>query len=159
PSLPLIIDPLLVYSTYLGGANNDNASAVAVDAAGNAYVTGITASATNFPTTAGAFQMTSAGGSDAFVTKLNPTGSALVYSTFLGGGDNDNAAAVAVDAAGNAYVTGITSSTAFPTTAAAFHTTFRGGGSDAFVTKLNPTGSALVYSTFLGGAESSDGGF
>src|SRR5207247_1687836 len=163
PSLPLIIDPLLVYSTYLGGANNDNASAVAVDAAGNAYVTGITASATNFPPPAGAFPTASAGAgcrslTDAFVTQLNPTGTALVYSTYLGGRDFDNGEEVAVDAAGNAYVTGRTSSTDFPTTVAAFQTTSAGGG-DAFVTKLNSTGSALVYSTFLGGAESSDGGF
>jgi len=161
PSLPLIIDPLLVYSTYLGGANNDNASAVAVDAAGNAYVTGITASATNFPTTAGAFQTTLGGGSDAFVTKLNPTGTALIYSTFLGGSDFDTGVGIAVDASGNAYVTGSTASTNFPTTAGAFQTTLAGpgGGSltDAFVTKLNPTGTALVYSTYLGGRDFDNG--
>src|SRR2546430_616141 len=89
PSRPLVIDPVIIYSTYLGGAGNDNASSVAVDAAGNAYVTGITSSTINFPTTAGAFQTISGGGSDAFVTKLNPTGSVLLYSTYPRGRDLD----------------------------------------------------------------------
>ncbi len=141
----------LVYSTYLGGNSGDDAGGIAVDGSGNAYVTGSTAS-TNFPTTAGAFQ-TSVGGSfsDAFVTKLNSTGSAVVYSTYLGGGNQDNGLGIAVDGFGNAYVTGLTFSTNFPTTAGAFQTTFGGGMTDAFVTKLNCTGSALVYSTYLGG--------
>src|SRR5439155_10593273 len=123
PSLPLIIDPLLVYSTYLGGANNDNASAVAVDAAGNAYVTGITASATNFPTTAGAFQTTLGGGSDAFVTKLNPTGTALIYSTYLGGSEFDKGVVITAVASVNAFVTGAITSTNFSPTAGAFQPT------------------------------------
>src|SRR5262249_62204033 len=84
--------------------------------------------------------------------KLNPTGSALVYSTYLGGVDVDDALGIAVDAAGNAYVTGGTTSHDFPTTPGAFSRT-SGGGNDAFVTKLNATGSALVYSTYLGGLD------
>ena len=85
------------------------------------------------------------------MTKLNPTGTALVYSTYLGGTGEDYGSGIAVDTAGNAYVTGTTYSTDFPTTAGAFQTTFGGGNADAFVTKLNPTGTALVYSTYLGG--------
>src|SRR5206468_9212110 len=107
------------------------------------------------PTTAGAFQTSkgSAGfGGDAFVTKLDPTGSALVYSTYLRGSNDDRAWAIAVDAAGNAYVTGLTSSSDFPTTPGAFQTSYGGGYSDAFVTQLNPAGSALLYSTYLGGS-------
>jgi len=139
----------LVYSTYLGGTGNDAGYGIAVDTAGNAYVTGVTYS-TDFPTTTGAFQTTFGGGyGEAFVTKLNPTGTALVYSTYLGGTGSDIGGGIAVDTAGNAYVTGSTGST-FPTTAGAFQTTF-GGVYDAFVTKLNPTGTALVYSTYLGG--------
>src|SRR5712691_3292520 len=148
---PLVIDPVLVYSTYLGGSDGDQADAIAVDAAGNAYVTGFTDS-TNFPTTPGAFQTTFGGGADAFVTKLNPAGNGLVYSTYLGGSFTDRGLGIAVDAAGNAYVTGFTDSTNFPTTPGAFQTTFGGGFSDAFVTKLNPTGTGLVYSTYLGGS-------
>ncbi len=138
----------LVYSTYLGGSAYDNAFGIAVDSAGNAYVTGFTAS-TNFPTK-NPFQGSNAGYQNAFVTKLSPTGSALVYSTYLGGSAYDNAFGIAVDSAGNAYVTGETSSTNFPT-----QNPFQGtnaGGDDAFVTKLSPTGSALVYSTYLGGS-------
>jgi hypothetical protein len=146
----LVVDPTLVYSTYLGGSSTDVAHGIAVDSAGNAYVTGNTYS-TNFPTES-AFQGTSAGNYDAFVTKLSPTGSALVYSTYLGGnGGNsiDIAKGIAVDSAGNAYVTGYTGSANFPT-----KNPFQGqraGSYDAFVTKLSPTGSALVYSTYLGG--------
>jgi hypothetical protein len=147
---PLVIDPVLTYATYLGGSNYDIGTAIAVDALGNAYVTGRTQS-TNFPTTGGAFQTTSGGGGmDTFVTKLNPTGSALVYSTYLGGSSVEEGRGIAVDALGNAYVTGTTGSTNFPTTPGAFQTAL-GGAFDVFVTKLNPTGSALVYSTYLGG--------
>jgi len=99
---PLVIDPVLFYSTYLGGSNSDVGGGIAVDAAGNAYVSGNTAS-TNFPTTSGAFRTTNSGDLDAFVAKLNSTGSALVYSTYLGGGGEDSASSIAVDAAGNAY--------------------------------------------------------
>src|SRR3989449_673084 len=150
---PLIIDPVLAYSTFLGGSNDDRGFGIAVDAAGNAYVTGGTGSI-NFPTTPGAFQTTSGGG-DAFVTKLDPTGAALVYSTYLGGSSCDSANGIAVDATGSAYVTGRTVSINFPTTPGAFQTTLN--FTDAFVTKLNPAGSALVYSTYLGGSRSDEG--
>ncbi|OLE17086.1 MAG: hypothetical protein AUI36_36895 [Cyanobacteria bacterium 13_1_40CM_2_61_4] len=148
----------LVYSTYLGGSNGGNSTGgadtnegagIAVDADGNAYVTGFTG-ANDFPTTPGAFQSAFAGGWDAFVTKLNPTGSALVYSTYLGGSFLDGGSGIAVDSNGNTYVTGETQSSNFPTTMGAFQPALA-GCCDAFVTKLNPTGSALVYSTYLGG--------
>jgi photosystem II stability/assembly factor-like uncharacterized protein len=157
----------LVYSTYLGGNGYEFATAIALDSGGNAYVTGFTGySDTTFPRTEGAFQTAFGGGaSDAFVTKLNSTGTALVYSTLLGGefkgnsSGNDLGYAIAVDSAGNAYVTGATTSRDFPTTAGAFQTDFGGGlfGGDAFVTKINPKGTALVYSTFLGGTEADIG--
>src|SRR5205807_1572641 len=154
---PLVIDPVLSYSTYLGGSDFDAAGGIAVDSAGNAYVTGDTSSA-NFPTTPGAFQTTYGGGNaDAFVTKLNPTGSALIYSTYLGGSGEEGGKGIAVDSAGNAYVTGDTSSANFPTTPGAFQATSGGGNFDAFVTKLNPTGSALIYSTYLGGSGEEEG--
>jgi hypothetical protein len=156
---PVIIDPTLVYSSYLGGSSDDLGSAVAVDALGNAYVTGETFSA-DFPTTSGAFQSVKPGDvSNAFVTKLNAAGSAVVYSTYLGGNDLNGVSGrgIAVDASGNAYVRGFTNSIDFPTTPGAFQRTF-GGGEDAFVTKLNASGSALVYSTYLGGS-GFDGGF
>jgi uncharacterized repeat protein (TIGR01451 family) len=140
------------YSTYLGGSANDAGLAIAVDAAGNAYVGGFTSSS-NFATTPGAYATASAGGDDGFVVKLNPAGSALVYSTYLGGASADNVLGLAVDAAGNCYVTGSTLSSGFPTTPGAFSTS-KGSpvsASSAFVTKLNATGTALIYSTFLGG--------
>jgi len=149
---PLIIDPVLVYSTFLGGNGDDNGLAIAVDAGGNAYVSGFTESTAGFPGTPGAFQRTFGGGfADAFLTKLNPTGTAVVYSTFLGGNGGDAGAGIAVDAAGNAFVTGLAESTNFPTTPDAFQRTFGGGQADAFVAKLNPTGTTLTYSTYLGG--------
>jgi len=147
---PLVIDPTLAYSTYLGGSDTDRGFGIAVDSGGNAYVTGLTIS-TNFPTASPFQAACGAGGcEDAFVTKFNPTGSALVYSTYLGGSGNDRGFGIAVDGGGNAYVAGGTNSTNFPT-ASPFQAA-RGGGFDAFVTKLNPTGSALVYSTYLGGS-------
>ena len=139
----------LAYSTYLGGTEDDSPRGIAV-AGGNAFVTGETLSS-NFPTTAGAFDRTYAGQYDMFVTKLNAAGSALAYSTFLGGAAVDNGAGVAVDSGGNAYAMGFTSSTDFPTTAGAFDRT-QNGGFDVTLTKLNPAGSALVFSTYLGGA-------
>ncbi|HLE56590.1 MAG TPA: SBBP repeat-containing protein, partial [Rhodothermia bacterium] len=160
-SRALVIDPVLTYSTYLGGANGDIGYGVAVDAGGNAYVTGSTGS-TDFPT-ATPLQTATGGDFDIFVAKVNPTGTALVYSTYLGGGGFDRGAAIAVDASGNAYLTGVTTSGNFPTTTGAFQTTFGGGTCgttacpDAFVTKLNPDGSALVYSTYLGGSDSDAG--
>jgi hypothetical protein len=147
----------LVYSTYLGGTGDDHGYGLAVDAAGSAYVTGVTKS-NNFPTTPGAFQTAFGGGFyDIFVTRLNASGNALVYSTYLGGTGNDVVEGIALDAAGNAYVAGYTDSNPFPTTAGAFQTAYQGGANDAFVTKLNAAGSALVYSTYLGGGGSDDG--
>jgi hypothetical protein len=153
-SRPLYIDPL-IYSTYLGGSEGDAASGIAVDSAGNAYVTGTTGS-TNFPTV-NPVQSANAGLSNVFVAKINPTGSALVYSTYLGGSYFDNGYGIAVDSAGNAYVTGVTTSNNFPTTPGAFQTICNGGSNcglygDAFVAKIDPEGSALVYSTYLGGS-------
>ncbi|HET8760889.1 MAG TPA: SBBP repeat-containing protein, partial [Nitrospiria bacterium] len=144
---PLVIDPTLVYSTYLGGGDSDIGNSVAVDAAGNAYVAGKTQSV-NFPTS-GPLQAGLNGGSDVFVTKLNPAGTAAVYATYLGGSGADEAAGIAVDAAGNAYVTGRTSSSDFPTAGPLQATS--GGGTDAFLVKLAPTGAGLVYATYLGG--------
>jgi hypothetical protein len=155
-SKPLIIDPVLFYSTYLGATGDDFGFSIAVDGSGNAYVTGMTGSI-DFPTTLGAFQTTYGGNSDVFVTKLNPTGSGLVYSTYLGGNSADQGNDIAVDAVGNAFLTGYTGSANFPTSAGAFQTTYGGGSLDAFVTMLNPTGSGLVYSTYLGGSDF-DGG-
>jgi hypothetical protein len=159
-SRALVIDPVLVYSTFLGGSTDEEGDDIAVDASGHAYVTGSTQQLTfpiDFPTTAGAFDTTHNGSQDAFVTKLNPSGSALVYSTFLGGSNDEFGRGIAVDTSGSAYVTGITGSPNFATTAGAFDTTHNGGSFDAFVTKLNPAGSALVYSSFLGGVNTESG--
>jgi len=157
PAFPLVIDPQLVYSTFLGGTGNDEGFSITVDSNGNAYVTGDTYS-TDFPATAGAFNPFNSGEgyTDAFVTKLNAAGSGLVYSTYLGGAFYDFSRGIAVDSSGNAYVTGYTYSSDFPATAGAYDPGFGSGGpyggSDVFVTKLNATGSGLVYSTFLGGS-------
>ena len=148
-SKPLVIDPQLSYSTYLGGSRGELPKGIAVDASGNAYITGSTGSV-DFPTR-GAIQPNLDGGSvDAFVTKLNSTGTALVYSTYLGGGTADQGNAIGVDSFGNAYVTGQTNSTDFPL-ANALQGSHTGSSSDAFLTKINSSGSALVYSTYLGG--------
>ena len=143
----------LLYSTYLGGSGDDSGFGIAVDSAGNAYVTGDTSS-TNFPT-ANALQPTLGGTADAFVTKLNAAGSTLLYSTYLGGSSGDQGLGIAVDSAGNAYVTGGTNSTNFPTVNALQPTT--GDTADAFVTKLNAAGSTLLYSTYLGGSSGDQG--
>ena len=158
PSKPLIIDPALNYSTYLGGSAYDATFGVALDSLGSAYVTGDTASA-DFPTTPGAFQTGYAGDHDAFVTKLNQTGTALVYSTYIGGGNYDRGVGIAVDSTGSAYVVGTTGSKNFPVTKGAFQTVCLclTNSPDAFVSKLNPAGSALVYSTYLGGSSSTYG--
>ena len=151
----------LTYSTYLGGSGTDLAEGLALDASGNAYIVGSTYS-TNFPTH-GAIQGSINGGSNGFVTKLNSSGNALVYSTYLGGGTGDIAIAVAADSSGNAYVTGATQNSTFPTTAGAFQKTCgtaancNGGLSDAFVSVINASGSAFVYSTFLGGSNADQG--
>ncbi len=139
----------LVYSTYLGGSAGEEGHGIAVDAAGSAYITGGTES-TDFPT-ANPLQAAHAGGSwDAFVTKLNASGSARVYSTYLGGAGSEFGHGIATDASGNAFVGGATSSANFPTLNPLQPAS--AGGTDAFVTKLNASGSALVYSTYLGGA-------
>jgi hypothetical protein len=140
----------LVYSTYIGGSNWDQGNAIAVDGSGYAYVTGYTSS-TDYDVTPGAFQTTNGGGRDVFVTKLNATGTALVYSTYIGGSGEDRGNAIAVDGSGNAYVTGYTGSTDYDVTPGAFQTT-KGGNADVFVTKLNAIGTALVYSTYIGGS-------
>jgi hypothetical protein len=145
----------LLYSTYLGGPSTlygDNGNGIAVDNGGNAFVTGVTDSS-SFPTTPGAFDTTHNGSNDAFVSKLNSTGTALIYSTFLGGSGSDAAEDIALDNAGNTYITGYTSSPSFPTTAGAFDTTYDGGVFDVFISKLTADGSALVYSTFFGGSD------
>jgi hypothetical protein len=139
------------YATYLGGASDDNATAIALDSSGNAYIGGITSSA-NFPATPGAYATALAGGQDAFVAKLNSLGSALIYATYLGGSSNDSVSGLAVDAAGNAYISGTTQSSDFPTTMGAFETSRPAQfGTSGFVSKLNAAGGGLTYSTFLGG--------
>ncbi|MEN3334800.1 MAG: hypothetical protein V7641_4165 [Blastocatellia bacterium] len=150
----------LSYSTYLGGGDSefsafDYGNSIAVDADGNAYVTGRTDSH-DFPTTPGAVQRTLNNFTDAFVAKLNASGSALLYSTYLGGSGYDEGLGIALDAAGNAYVTGQTESGDFPVTSGALQSSFSSAGSnplvaDAFVTKLSGDGTALIYSTYLGG--------
>ncbi|HEX5731892.1 MAG TPA: SBBP repeat-containing protein [Blastocatellia bacterium] len=154
-SKPLVIDPTLAFSTYLGGSSSDGGVGIAVDSAGNAYITGSTVS-TDFPVTPGAFQTGRAGPfpiDDAFVTKMNSTGTALIYSTYFGGSNRDAGDDIALDGAGNAYVTGRTESSDLPTTPGAFRTTPVGSDeSDVFAMKLNATGTALVYSTYLGPA-------
>jgi hypothetical protein len=149
---PLVIDPVLVYSSYYF-----TASRMAVDAAGAVYVVGTTDYfASDLPATPGAFQTTRKGVTDAFVAKLDPSGSTLSYLTYLGGtgagidGQPDSGNSIAVDASGNAYVTGYTETKDFPVTPGAFQPA-SGGATDGFVTKLNAAGSALIYSTYLGG--------
>lgn len=161
------------YSTYVGGGNNDFATDVDVDLAGSAYVVGMTRS-TDLATTAGSVQPTYNGnnpdpsfdGGDAFLVKLAPDGASAVYATYIGGSDDDGAFGVAVDAAGNAYVSGGTTSLDFPVTAGAFQSTFAGGvggganglpgqwvGGDGFVVKVGADGSAYEYATYIGGSD------
>jgi predicted MPP superfamily phosphohydrolase len=149
PLIPLVIDPAIVYSTFLGGTGDDHGYNIAVDANGSAYISGITDSS-DFPTTPGAYDTTFNGRLDIFVTKLSPSGKTLVYSTFIGGADLDFTYNIAVDTHGSAYITGGTVSSDFPTTPGAYDTTFN-NDEDGFVTKLSPSGNTLVYSTFLGG--------
>lgn len=144
----LVIDPTLAYSTYLGGSGADYGYSIAVDNAGAAYVAGSTTSA-DFPVAGAPYQATNHGIADVFVTKLNAGGAGLVYSTYLGGNDNDQGYAIAVDASGDAYVTGSTQANDFPVTSGAY-STHGGGSQDIFVTKLDPAGSTLVYSTYIG---------
>lgn len=143
----LIIDPVLIFSTYLGGSSSDNGTDVAVDNNGDIYVTGFTSS-TNFPTEE-PLQANLGGFTSAFITKIDSEGNDILYSTYLGGNNTTIATAIDVDRFGNAYVTGTTSSTNFPTSNP-LQSSFR-GASDAFVAKVNEDGSDLVYSTYLGG--------
>lgn len=161
---PLVIDPVLAYSTYLGGSSFNWGNAIAVDSSGNAYVAGgfneppdqCRLDCVPFPTTQGAFETSAPFGGHAFVAKINPEGAALVYSTWLGGNGTEEGYGIAVDSSGCAYVTGSTNSKNFPATANAFQTTSpdsnSSNNSSAFVTKLSADGSALVYSTYLGGS-------
>lgn len=156
---PLIIDPL-IWSTYIGDTADDYPYDVTRDVFNNIYVTGYTASAT-YPTTAGVYDNTHNGGGsypyDVFVSKLNSTGTTLLYSTFIGGSQGEVAEKIVVNNAGNVYLTGGTKSSDFPVTAGAYDNTYNGHGSaswiwgDVFILQLNATGSALVFSTFVGG--------
>jgi hypothetical protein len=155
---PLVIDPVLTYATYLGGPSQNDGRGIALDANGNAYVTGFTDSAT-FPNVGGLADPNDdlQGSRDAFVTKLGPTGT-LLYSTYLGGTGSDTGNAIAVDDQGSAYVAGKTSSSDFPSVNAlpAPNDALQ-GGDDGFVTKLGPNGDTIVYSTFIGGTSSNEG--
>jgi hypothetical protein len=149
----------LVYSTYIGGSGSDVGRAIAVDGSGNAYVTGFTGSP-NYDVTPGAFQTTKEAYFDVFVTKLNATGTDLVYSTYIGGSNGDVGYGIAVDGSGNAYVTGVTDSPDYDVTPGAFQTTKSTTTlyeTDVFVTKLNETGTDLVYSTYIGGSNGDEG--
>ena len=144
----------LVSSTYLGGTNSDAGYGIALDSSSNIYVTGVTHSV-DFPITCGAFQSVSPAQSTSnpsgFVVKLGPSGSALIYATFLGADGGDVPQTIAVDSAGDAFIAGYTGSTGFPTTEGALQTSLAGTVANGFVSKLNPSGSALAYSTYLGG--------
>lgn len=157
PNYTLVIDPTIQYSSYIGGSLRDSVSDIVVNRAGNIIVTGSTNS-TDFPTQFG-FQNSFGGGAfdgDAFVTKLSLDGSAVVFSTFLGGSGNETAKSIAVDNAGDIYIGGITTSANFPVLNA-FQSSSADGiapefGGDAFITKLSEKGNALIYSTYLGGS-------
>lgn len=148
PSKPLVIDPVISYCTYLGGGAMGSVTSLAADGTGSVYAAGWT-EALNFPID-GAFQVANGGGVDAFVAKLNATGTTLDYATYIGGRGDDRAAGIAVDSLGQAYVTGATSSPNFPLVSALRSTLT--GSRTAFVLKLNAAGSALLYSTYLGGS-------
>lgn len=146
------VNPLgtgLIYSTYIGGDSNDIARSIAVDASGCAYITGD--AGPNYLITAAAFQTVNAGGSDLFVTKLSESGNEVIYSTYIGGSSFEDGYDIGVDNFGNAYVAGSSESLNYKVTANAFQTTQQGGWSDAILTKLNTSGSALLYSTYIGG--------
>ena len=164
----LIIDPVLSYSTYLGGSGNEGCTAIsgsvkagcpaiAVDSAGNAYVAGTTTSA-DFPPSGTPFQAALNGAADIFIAKIDSTGSALIFSTYLGGGGTDTSAGVGADSGFNVIVAGTTNSADFPTngTNAAFQATALSSGNHVFVSKLDSTGSNLIYSTYLSGSTGAD---
>lgn len=146
---------MLLWSTFLGGSGGDHTGTIALDAAGNVHVTGITNSS-NFPTTAGAYDRTKAGSSstnDAWAVKISADGTTLMYSTLLGGTGNDTPSRLALDASGNLHITGSTTG-AFPVTAGAFQPVYGGGAVDGFLAKLSSDGSRLLYSSYLGGSAS-----
>ena len=149
PTRPLVIDPVLVYATYLGGSGDEYVGGIAVDSSGNVFVIGDTPSL-NFPTVS-AYRSTAICSNDVFVTKVRAGGSNLVYSTYLGGTSDDFGGGIAIDSAGNAYLTGTTESTGFPTTGNAIRLS-NSGYYDAFISKLGPFGTNLLYSTYLGGS-------
>ncbi len=151
-SRPLVIDPALgnlAFSSFLGGASFDSGADIKVDAAGNAYVVGSTTSDL-FPTTTGVFDTTKNGGTDIFVSKIGADGSNLIFSTYIGGNDSDQAVSLAIDSAGSIFVAGNTRGVNYPTTAGAYDTTVTGSTYDVVVTKLNASGNQLIYSTFVG---------
>ena len=145
----LLIDPVLSYSTYLGGTGGDTAYSVVLDSSGDAYVTGVTAS-TNFPSTSSAYQTAYDGDGDVFITEFNPAGNGLIFSTFLGGTGDDTPAQILLSSFGNLFIVGSTTSNNFPTTSGVFQPIYA-GNQDAFLTEIKPDGSALVYSTYIGG--------
>ncbi len=145
---PLVIDPVLDYSSYLGGGNVDSVRTLAVDKDGNTYLGGRTDSF-DFPE---ATRIGGRGLGDAFVTKINAAGDAVLYSTVMGGAGDDAANAIAVNEAGEVFLTGFTRSLAFPITEGAFQTFYAGGSSDVIVAKLSADGTALMYSTYVGGS-------
>lgn len=150
-SKSVVIDPVLDYSSYLGGSANEQffGRGIAADSAGNAYVAASTASL-NFPVAGTPFQSVS-NGFNAFVSKINPASSSLIYSTYLGGIGNTNAFGLDVDATGNVYLTGATASPNFPITPGSLQPVKASTTDDAFITKINASGSGLLFSTFLGG--------
>jgi hypothetical protein len=158
-SQPLIIDPVLSWATYLGGGSDDIGRGIAVDQAGNAYVTGSTSTpGSDFPGTTGSLIQGTFGGGlhDAFVAKYNTAGTALLYTTYLGGSGNDLGTGITVDHEGETYVVGQTNTrgSGFPGTASSLiQSTFKGGTYDAFILKLNAAGTALIYATYLGSPE------
>jgi hypothetical protein len=142
----------LVYSTYLGGNQNDFGDYLAIDNYGNTYITGLTLSS-DFPTTNNAYNRNSNGDDDGYITKLNSTGSTLIYSTYIGGSAYDCAIAIIVDLEGNSIITGNTYSTNYPTTMGAYNVGYNGGSTDIILTKMNKGGSAFVFSTYMGGSQ------
>jgi hypothetical protein len=141
----------LIFSTFIGGNSDDVGRGIAIDEIENAYITGWTWS-TNYPTTTGAYDVIQNGTWDAIVTKINPSGTALVYSTFIGGSEGEGGISIVLDNSGNAYINGHTQSTNYPTTIGVFNEDYNGGDYDVFVTKVNSSGTGLIYSTYIGGA-------
>jgi hypothetical protein len=147
----LIIDPFL-YATYIGGTNIDTCMAISIDLLGNAYVSGVTGSI-DFPNSTGVFDRSFNGESDVMVSKLNQDGSALLYSTFIGGTNDETSLSIVIDLKGNAYISGVVESSDFPTTPFVFDSSYNGGDYDVFLCMLNHNGSVLKYSTYIGGTQ------